>query len=119
MTGTPGNQFIDSLPPQGRGQLLAQSKAVPLLHGHRVQEQGARIEHVYFPLSGIISVLAPMRDGRAVEAAMIGKDGGVGIMAGFGQQVATSLALVQAAGTALRSREQRCGVRFYRKNGRG
>jgi CRP-like cAMP-binding protein len=43
-----------------------------------------------------------MKDGRAVESAMVGSTGAVGLAAGFGLARASSRALVQAPGTALR-----------------
>ena len=102
MAGKPGNRFIASLSAPDRAKLLSLSKPTTLVHAHQLQEQGERIEHVYFPLSGIISLLAITGDGRAVEIAMVGQNGGVDLAAGFGQMRATSRALVQAAGTALR-----------------
>jgi hypothetical protein len=40
---------------------------------HRAREP---IEQVYFPLSGMISVLAMMRTGEAIETAVVGREGG-------------------------------------------
>ena len=40
-----------------------------------VHRAGEPIEHVYFRLSGMISVLALMRTGDAIETAIIGREG--------------------------------------------
>jgi CRP-like cAMP-binding protein len=60
----------------------------------------ALLEHVYFPESGLVSLLATMKDGRSVESAMVGPMGGVGLAAGFGILHTTSRAVVQAPGSA-------------------
>lgn len=41
-------------------------------------------EHVYFPHNGMLSLLAVMRDGKAIETATVGREGVVGGMAGLG-----------------------------------
>jgi len=102
MASKTGNRFIASLSASDRAKILSLSKPTTLVHARQLQEQGERIEYVYFPLSGMISLLATTGDGRAVEVAMVGQNGGVDLAAGFGQMRATSRALVQAPGDALR-----------------
>jgi CRP-like cAMP-binding protein len=63
-----------------------------------LQEAGDPIDTVYFPESGMISLLAVMEAGNAVETATIGREGGVGVMAGLGGRVATGRAVVQLEG---------------------
>jgi CRP-like cAMP-binding protein len=48
-----------------------------------LREPGDEVDHVYFPHSGMLSLLAVMRDGKAVETATIGREGVVGAMAGL------------------------------------
>ena len=43
-----------------------------------LHEQGAAIDHIYFPLSGMISLLAVMQSGEAIETGIIGADGLLG-----------------------------------------
>jgi hypothetical protein len=43
-----------------------------------LQEQGAAIHRIYFPLSGMISVLAIMQTGEAIETGIIGAEGLLG-----------------------------------------
>jgi CRP-like cAMP-binding protein len=77
-------------------------KRVPLNAGAVLQEQDAPVEFVYFPVSGVISLLAVMNDGAAVEAAMIGREGCVGLCADLGPWHACARAVVQAGGSAER-----------------
>jgi hypothetical protein len=43
-----------------------------------LHESGDAIEQVYFPLSGMISLLAVMQSGEAIETGIVGADGLVG-----------------------------------------
>jgi CRP-like cAMP-binding protein len=40
-----------------------------------LHEPGQPIERVYFPLSGMISLLAVMQSGEAIETGIVGSDG--------------------------------------------
>jgi CRP-like cAMP-binding protein len=64
--------------------------------GQVLAEPGDETEQVYFPHTGMISLLAVMQDGKAVETATIGSEGVVGAMAGLGLHVALTRAVVQA-----------------------
>jgi hypothetical protein len=46
----------------------------------------------------VISLMGVLPDGQAVEAAIIGHEGGIGLTNPFGSPVALSRAVVQAAG---------------------
>jgi CRP-like cAMP-binding protein len=96
------NGFLNSLSPGDRKLLEANASVVALDHGKQLQEQHARIESVYFPLNGIISLLTVMENGTAVESAMIGASGASGLAVGLGRPLAISRATVQAPGSALR-----------------
>ena len=52
---------------------LVQLQSNVVLH-----EQGGPIEHIYFPLSGMISLLAVMQSGEAIETGIVGADGLLG-----------------------------------------
>ena len=43
-----------------------------------LHEQGAEIDHIYFPLSGMISLLAVMQSGDAIETGIVGAEGVLG-----------------------------------------
>jgi CRP-like cAMP-binding protein len=43
-----------------------------------LQETGQPITNVYFPLSGMVSMLAVLKSGAAIEAGIIGREGYVG-----------------------------------------
>lgn len=95
------NGFLNALSPADCRLLELHASVTTLAHGKQLQEQHERIERVYFPLEGIISLLAVMKSGAAVEAAMLGASGALGISVGLGRPLATSRAIVQAPGLAL------------------
>jgi CRP-like cAMP-binding protein len=43
-----------------------------------LHEQGAAIDDIYFPLSGMVSLLAIMQTGEAIETGIIGAEGVLG-----------------------------------------
>jgi CRP-like cAMP-binding protein len=58
-------------------------------------EVGDRIDQIYFPLSGMISLLTIVRDGKAIETSTIGRDGVFGAAAAFGLDRSKVRAIVQ------------------------
>jgi CRP-like cAMP-binding protein len=51
-----------------------------LLRAPVLYESDDEVDEVYFPLSGMISLLVVMRDGKAIETATVGRQGVVGAM---------------------------------------
>ena len=75
--------------------LAAHLTASSLAQGEVVYEAGAEVDHVYFPHGGMFSLLAVMRDGKAIETATVGREGVVGAMAGLGLYKSLVRAIVQ------------------------
>ena len=71
------NLLLASLPAKDFALLAPQLKDIVLEQGAVLQEQGERIDQVYFPHDGIVSLLAVMRQGDAIETATIGYEGAV------------------------------------------
>jgi CRP-like cAMP-binding protein len=95
------NRLLAALRPSERTSLEPHLEEVPLSQGQILQEQGDDIERIYFPHSGMISLVAVMNHGgKMIETATIGREGAVGAMAGFGPRHAFRRAIVQVAGTA-------------------
>ena len=63
--------------------------------GTILQDIGEAMDHVYFPHSGMISLLTVMKDGRAIETATIGSEGAVGAEMALGVTTAITRAVVQ------------------------
>lgn len=58
--------------------------------------------HIYFPLSGVRSVVAPMHNGASVEAGIIDKDGVVGAQEALAEAAPTNRCFTQLEGEAVR-----------------
>jgi CRP-like cAMP-binding protein len=61
-----------------------------------IQEAGSFIEHVYFLHAGFVSLLMSVPNRPAIEIAMIGREGAVGLNAGIGSQIALNQAMTQS-----------------------
>src|SRR5204862_3158026 len=57
-------------------------------------------ERVYFPHSGMVSLVAVMQSGPAVETATIGRAGMIGASTGLGVKYSSARVIVQLPGTA-------------------
>jgi len=96
------NLLLAGLPAKDLALLAPHLKDVVLEQGMVLQQEGERIDQVYFPHDGIISLLAVMQQGDAIEIATIGYEGVVGSFAGLGPRRSHTRAVVQVAGAASR-----------------
>lgn len=90
------NHLLASLSRADAARLSPSLKVVSLEIGSLLAEPGDEIENIYFPHTGMVSLLAVMRNGSAIETATVGREGVVGAMAGFGLHVTLTRAVVQA-----------------------
>lgn len=68
--------------------------------GSVLNEPGDEVDSVLFPHTGMVSLLAVMRDGAAIETATVGREGVIGAMAGVGLHVTLTRTVVQTPLTA-------------------
>jgi hypothetical protein len=61
------NRFLAALPPDDLAILDPHLRTVPLERGVILHEAGGDIEQVYFPHSGMVSLVAVMESGATVE----------------------------------------------------
>jgi CRP-like cAMP-binding protein len=78
------NKLLISLPRDHFDRLLPNLSTVSLQQGAVLYEAGDEVDQVYFPHYGMLSLLAVLRDGKAIETATVGNEGVVGAMAGLG-----------------------------------
>ena len=84
-TGLPlDNRLLASLPRDHFDRLLPHLSTISLTQGIVLFEAGDEVDQIYFPHSGMLSLLAVLRDGKAIETATVGREGVVGAMAGLG-----------------------------------
>ncbi len=111
------NVLLAALPARERDALLRGARRTTLLPGALVYEQEQRLEDVYFPLSGALSILAVLAGGETLEAGVIGREGVLGFPLGLGPEPSPWRSVVQLPGQAivvdrdaLRLQLQRSGV---------
>ena len=81
-------------------------EALPVQAGDVVASPGQTIDHAYFPLSGMISVVALFPDGMGAEVATIGNEGMVGLPIFLGADSSPFHLMWQLAGDTLRIRAE-------------
>jgi len=96
------NRVLRALPHEDNRRLLARHEQVNLTYGDILCEPGQKLRHVYFPNSGIISLLTPVSGHASVEVGLVGKEGMAGMALFLGVGVSPVQMLVQGTGTAMR-----------------
>jgi CRP-like cAMP-binding protein len=96
------NRLISALPSEDRVWLAPHLAMVDLEKGRLLYDPGDLIDQVYFPNDCVISLMTLMESGAAIESAMIGREGALGLMAAVAPRQALTRAIVQAPGSALR-----------------
>jgi CRP-like cAMP-binding protein len=100
----PGNRLLAALPPEVLQQLTPELETVPIRNREVIQPIGQLAEHVYFPHSGMGSIVIHMEGGVNVEAATVGNEGMLGISYVLGDALATEETMIQLPGEASRLR---------------
>ena len=98
----PANRLLATLPRKEYQQLLTKLEQTNLSFGSSVYEPGETIRYVYFPTSGIISLLATEGNGSNLEVGIVGREGMVGAPVFMGVKPSRNRAVVQGAGAALK-----------------
>lgn len=97
------NRLLEQLGSDDLAALQPCLKLVPMVRGAVLHPSMSVIDHVYFPLSGMVSLLTVMRTGEQIETAVVGRDGAVGAsIANLGPYSFCTQATVQVAGMAWR-----------------
>ena len=107
LTSVPSSQPCDNrllalLSAQDYHALASHLELVPLDIKEIIAERGQPIRYIYFPCTAVLSVLALMLDGQAVEVGTIGNEGFSGLDVLVGGDLATETAICQIKGKALR-----------------
>jgi len=93
------NRLLASLLPADLELLRQHLKPTELKHEEVLFDAGDKIDRVYFPHSGIISLVVELAGGEAIEAAMIGRDSMLGATSALDGEVSLNKAIVQLSGT--------------------
>lgn len=96
------NQLIEALPGRIRRAFVQDCETVELETGETLCERGEPFRHVYFPLSGLLSLVSETSGHPPLEMRLIGNEGMVGSTLTLGVKRVPLRVVVQGAGTTLR-----------------
>jgi CRP-like cAMP-binding protein len=101
MTSTsnrPLNRLLLALPPDNLKLLLPELEQVRCQRGDVLIDADSSLDYIFFPDSGVISVVAVYANGDIIEMATIGREGCSGLQAIFGAKSSSVRFLVQIPG---------------------
>jgi CRP-like cAMP-binding protein len=98
----PANRLLALLPQNEYRRLLPALETVPFAFKQVLHDAGSPIRFAYFPNRGVLSTLAVMEDGGAIEVASIGNEGLIGLSVIFGAESSLNQVICQIAGDGLR-----------------
>ncbi len=94
------NRILDSLPDDVFSALEPHLKLVEYKLGDVLAEPGGEVHRVYFPHSGVVSLVVELSVGEMIETAMVGRQGVLSAASALGGKVSLNKGIVQLAGTA-------------------
>jgi CRP-like cAMP-binding protein len=96
------NRLLKQLSAADFSALEPSLKEFKLVQGTVLHQPGRAIDHVYFPISGMISLLTVMKTGDQIETAVIGREGVAGASIGSFGPLSFGQSTVQIPGAAWR-----------------
>jgi CRP-like cAMP-binding protein len=98
------NQTLLALPEEEFQAIRPHLHFVDLARHLTLHEPHRVVKFVHFPNAGVISLVIEMKDGKSVEAGLLGKDGASGMSAVLGLSRSPLREVVQVAGNGFRVR---------------
>ncbi|ODT86955.1 Crp/Fnr family transcriptional regulator [Phenylobacterium sp. SCN 70-31] len=89
------NRLLEAVPPGDAARIAPHLVSVTFERGRVLYDPGDPMEFVYFPHEGVISLMTLMESGAAIESAIIGPEGAVGLMAAVAPRQSLSRAVAQ------------------------
>jgi CRP-like cAMP-binding protein len=98
----PRNRLLLALPASNLKRLMRELEQIQCQRGQVLMDADSPLDHIYFPDSGVVSVVAVYADGTIIEMATIGREGCTGVQAVLGAKQSSVRLLVQIPGAAAR-----------------
>ena len=102
LSNWPRNRLLLALPSRNLKRLMPELERIPCHRGQILLNADSSLDHVFFPDSGVVSVVAVYADGSIIEMATVGREGCTGVQAVFGAKSSSVQLLVQIPGGAAR-----------------
>lgn len=100
---TTQNRLLLTLLEDDFERLATHARMVTLKRGLVLYETESEVDTVWFPETGLISIMSVMLSGEMVETSVIGREGGCGFIEAVGSGVIFSRAIVQVPGDFLKA----------------
>jgi len=102
------SKLLNRLPTTELQRLLPYFETIPLTRNKVLFEARDEIKHVYFPLSGLVSLLGTTRTGEVMGIALVGNDGMIGVPLVLRAGVMPYQVVVQIPGESVRINAEVC-----------
>src|SRR6185437_16190598 len=96
----PRNRLLLALPARNLKRLMPELEHIRCQREQVLMDADSSLDHVFFPDSGVVSVVAVYADASIIEMATIGREGCAGVQAVFGARSSSARLLVQIPGSA-------------------
>jgi CRP-like cAMP-binding protein len=96
------NHILAALPVRDYRRLVPNLEPFALVYGDELIPLGTQIKHVYFPNSGIVSLLSRVDARSSLEVGIVGREGLIGLPLFLGVEKAANRSLVQGSGDSVR-----------------
>jgi CRP-like cAMP-binding protein len=91
-----------ALPSRNLRRLMPELEQIRCQRAQVLMNADSALDHVFFPDSGVVSVVAVYADGSIIEMATVGREGFTDVQAIFGAKRSSIQLLVQIPGTAVK-----------------
>jgi CRP-like cAMP-binding protein len=98
----PRNRLLLVLPSRNLDRLMPKLEEIRCHRAQVLMNADSALDHVFFPDSGVVSVVAVYADGSIIEMATVGREGFTDVQAIFGAKRSSVQLLVQIPGSAAR-----------------
>jgi len=96
------NHVLAALPAGDYRRIASRLEQFSFRRGQPLYEPGRPISHVYFPRTGVASIVTRLAEGGTIEIATVGNEGIVGLPAYLGNGNSPTEVMVQISGDAVR-----------------
>ncbi|WP_173049215.1 Crp/Fnr family transcriptional regulator [Nitrospira sp. KM1] len=95
------NRLLMALREPERKPILQKLRRVTMKVRSKIYEKNRPIKKIYFPLSGVYSIVSDTKDGKTAEVATVGNEGVLGLPVFFQTETVPLRAFTQVAGECL------------------
>jgi CRP-like cAMP-binding protein len=96
------NRILSRLPKADLKRLQPSLELVEMARRTSLYEPNRPFDYVYFPETGVASILTVLDDGTETEVATVGYEGMIGLQVFFGAEITSGRAFLQVPGSAFR-----------------